>query len=320
MSLVNDVLRELNSPEKPNKALPLHPLVADEPVRKKQIVGMLFPIVIGFLLLVLLLQTFYKESIFDIFMTAKSPELQQEVIAASNAADKAELRTTDKAELRTTDQTVSKESKNIEKESSEVKNNEQAVAKPLVNKAVKQMQTEVQEPVKASEFQPVKIKTIENPGFKEYQLALRSYKNKQNKSALAWIDLAIIERKKSEYLRLKIRILSQLGNSEELRKFVLANKDHTDIEWFELVAPSLQMHGFYELSNNYYAELVMQQPNEVKWRLAMALNYSKLGLNKQTYSIYKNLLESNLLTNKQKQWIASRLERMDQGGGVSSGS
>lgn len=315
MSLVNDVLRQLDSSsEKPNKALPLHPLVADEPVRKKQILRILFPIVIGFLLLVLLLQTFYKESIFDIFMTAKSPELQQEVIVASNAADK--------AELRTADQTVRKESKNIEKESSEVKNKEQAVEKPLVNKAAKQIQaeSEVQEPVKVGEFQPAKIKTIENPGFKEYQLALRSYKNKQNKSALAWIDLAIVERKKSEYLRLKIRILSQLGNSEELRKFVLANKDHTDIEWFELVAPSLQMHGFYELSNNYYAELVMQQPNEVKWRLAMALNYSKLGLNKQTYSIYKNLLESNLLTNKQKQWIASRLERMDQSGGVSSGS
>jgi hypothetical protein len=60
--------------------------------------------------------------------------------------------------------------------------------------------------------------------------------------------------------------------------------------------------------------LVKQQPNEVKWQLAMALNFSKLGLDKKTYAIYENLLKSSLLTYKQQRWIVTRLERMQQVG------
>lgn len=160
--------------------------------------------------------------------------------------------------------------------------------------------------------QSANIQPVENVGFKQYQLALRAYKQKQSLTALSWINLAIKEEKKEEYLRLKVRVLMQKGDGVAVQRFVLEQRDNTSLTWFELIAPSLQMYSYYELSNKYYAELVKQQPNEVKWQLAMALNLSKLGLDQETYSIYKNLLKSSLLTYKQQKWIASRLERMTQ--------
>ncbi|MGK0476511.1 MAG: ribosome assembly protein YihI (activator of Der GTPase) [Oleispira sp.] len=45
----------------------------------------------------------------------------------------------------------------------------------------------------------------------------------------------------------------------------------------------------------------------------MALNYSKLEQNEKTYSIYKALLNSSLLTYKQQRWVAKRLGRIEQG-------
>jgi hypothetical protein len=159
----------------------------------------------------------------------------------------------------------------------------------------------------------VNITMVENIGFKHYQLSLRAYKNKQTSAALSWVDLALATEKKDEYLRLKVRILMQKGERAELHQFILAQNDNTSLDWFQLVAPSLQMYAYYNLSNKYYSELIKQQPNDVKWQLAMALNYSKLEQNERTYSIYKNLLNSSLLTYKQQRWIAKRLGRMEQG-------
>lgn len=351
MSLVNDVLRQLDSAvSKPQKSLPLHPMAADEPVRKKQIARIVFYIVVALLLSILLLQTFYKESIVDIFTGNKSAEIKQVEAVITQEKERLEKTRLEQEVLKPeslqskplqseplkTDTPVVSSIKNkteitvSQLESKKLKDKVPVVEKPLDNKPKKpeqpknkvQEKTQAQAPkkIQAQEFQPAKIKTVENLGFKEYQLALRSYKNKQNKSALAWIDAAIAAEKKDEYLRLKVRILTQQGNAEVLREFVLNNNDHTSLAWFQLVAPTLQMFSYYELSNAYYSELVRQQPNEVKWQLATALNFSKLGLNEKTYSIYKNLLDSNLLTNKQKQWIASRLERMEQGRGVKNES
>lgn len=354
MSLVNDVLRQLDSGSSaPQKLLPLHPMTADEPVRKKQIIRVLFSTVVVFLLLVIILQIFYKESIVDIFTPNKSAEIKQVEAVISQEKERLEKvrlepdilepklikidsPVVSNAQNKTAIAASKVESRKIENskiesskaERSKLKEKTTSLEKALVNKPEQleqpktnvQLQTQAPKQIQAREFQSAKIKTVENPGFKEYQLALRSYKNKQNITALSWIDEAIVKDKKDEYLRLKVRILSQLGNGEELRQFVLNNNDNTSLAWFQLVAPSLQISSYYELSNAYYSELVRQQPNEVKWKLAMALNYSKLGLDEKTYSTYKDLLGSALLTNKQKKWIASRLERIEQGGGVSNES
>lgn len=316
MSLVNDVLRQLDSGSSKNqKPLPLHPMAAAEPVRKKQISHVVFYIVVALLLVVLLLQTFYKESIVDIFTVNKSAEIKQVEAVISQEKERLEKNKLEQEVLKP-------EPLKSEPLKSEPLKADTSVASNIQpkNKVQKKTQTQAPKKIQAQEFQPAKIKTVENLGFKEYQLALRSYKNKQNKSALAWIDAAIAAEKKDEYLRLKVRILTQQGSGEVLREFVLNNNDHNSLAWFQLVAPTLQMFSYYELSNAYYSELIRQQPNEVKWQLATALNYSKLGFDEKTYSIYKNLLDSNLLTNKQKQWIASRLDRMEQGRGVKNES
>jgi hypothetical protein len=155
------------------------------------------------------------------------------------------------------------------------------------------------------------ITTVKNAGFKHYQLALRAYKQKYSEVALTWINLALSEEPKEEYLRLKVRILMQQGLGSEIYTLAIEQANNTNLSWFELIAPSLQMYSFYELSNKYYAELIKQQPNETKWQLAMALNYSKLGRNDRTIAMYQNLLTSTLLTYRQKKWITSRLEKMN---------
>jgi hypothetical protein len=166
--------------------------------------------------------------------------------------------------------------------------------------------------VKKNNYQKARITAVKNIGLQHYQLSLRAYKNKQTSVALSRIDLALAAEKKDEYLRLKVRILMQKGNGDELYRFVLAQNDNESLNWFQLVAPSLQLYAYYDLSNKYYSKLIKQQPNDVKWLLAMALNYSKLEQNEKTYSIYKNLLNSSLLTDKQQSWIAKRLGRIAQ--------
>lgn len=356
MSLVNDVLRQLDSDSsKQQKILPLHPLMADEPKRKKQFFHVFFSFVVAILLLILMFQTFYTESIFDIFninnrpsdrinnIEVATPEIIKEVVAFEDVI--VQEKVIEPVEKNSADLALKSMNENFQEpildvggqadNSIEIESNKSPTSTkkqieshrsissvdnidsvPINRKnsgAKKSLPS--QTIVEERSFQPAKIKTVENPGFKEYQLALRSYKNKQNESALSWIDAAISEKKKDEYLRLKVRILSQQGSGEELRQFILDN-NNTSPSWFQLVAPSLQMYSYYKLSNVYYAELIKQQPNEVKWRLAMALNYSKLGQDEKTYSIYKNMLDSSLLTYKQKKWVASRLERMEQGEGV----
>lgn len=344
MSLVNDVLRQLDSASPaPQKSLPLYPMESDSSVRKKQSIKVVFFILVAFLLSIIMLQIFYKESILNIFSSVNGQEEKYQTLETASIQNEFEedKRLVEKKQQQ--EPTLGKEQE--QEKNQEQKKEEKAVVKTdsialntnhkqalnsnqidietpkILRKSKSEKKEEkIKEKVKEKEFQPAKIKTVENPGFKEYQLALRSYKGRQNKTALSWIDEAIAKENKDEYLRLKVRILSQLGNAEELRQFVLNNNDNTRLEWFALVAPSLQMYSYYELSNTYYAELVRQQPNEAKWRLAMALNYSKLGSSEKTYSIYKNLLDSTLLTNKQKKWIVSRIERMEQGKGVRNDS
>lgn len=362
MSLVNDVLRQLDSEGlKPKKVLPLHPLMADNDKPQNSIFRILFFLIIFFLLLVLALQSLYKESIIEllgfnnvsnsraveisvpVLPFIQETELNEDVLLNQNVitqivkSSKEEIALVDKVkpvEKISSVEKINVQTKSVTKETAPiattmmssmdepandvvVKNNSiRAVPNepPVSVKGINVLQPEVEEKL----FQPARIETVENLGFKKYQLALRAYKHKQNAVALELVDDAISEQKKDEYLRLKVRVLSQQGSSEALRQFILDNNDNTSLSWFQLVAPSLQMHAYYELSNVYYAELVNQQPNEVKWQLAMALNYSKLGLEEKTYLTYKRILDSSLLTYKQKKWVASRLERMQKDGGIRS--
>jgi hypothetical protein len=329
MSLVNDVLRQLDTASsKPYPSMPLHSLTADKPDRNNKLLSLLFIILVMLLLMVLTLQFFYRQPLHDVFPinnqqaleVPKNLGVQKDIIVDHYQAEVSVEDEILVAEIMKQVAEVNLKT-DISKSTAINKNPVKSIRAPVnsSNKKNSNVNTSIKDPLvaiipsaKTNDYQKADIKSVENIGFKQYQLALKSYKQKKTSMALSWINLAIAAAEKDEYLRLKVRILLQKGDREELHQFVLGQTEITNLAWFQLVAPSLQMYSYYELSNKYYSELVKQQPNEVKWQLAMALNFSSLGLEQQTYSIYTNLLNSSLLTYKQQKWIASRLERMEQ--------
>ncbi|MFT4777122.1 MAG: hypothetical protein ACI9B7_001500 [Oleispira sp.] len=343
MSLVNDVLRQLDAASpKPNQAMPLHSLPLDQSAKKNKRIGIFFIVLVVLLLFILTLQLFYKQSLLDVFYfseqevleLSKKPLMSKQTAPLINGSknsikeevndDLVDIASTSQSALALEDNILNKRISEMAAEIEVLKSNAVEI-KVLAVKAAKDSQAVEDERIFAREvaskkamvkkevYQAAKIKAVEKAGFKQYQLALKAYKKKQNSTALSWIDLALEAEKKDEYLRLKVRILMQQGNGNELHQFILAQHDNTSLAWFRLIAPSLQMYAYYDLSNKYYSELIIQQPYEVKWKLAMALNFLKLGQGDKTYSIYKSLLNSSLLTYQQQKWIATRLARMEQG-------
>ena len=341
MSLVNDVLRQLETNNsQPYKGMPLQPLMATETVERNKWIHFSFLALIVFLLIIISVQVFYKNSAllevsgYDVVAPLQTknitPELTRIVVpeithtmapVSKPSAMKNELPET----LPITAPIVSPEQRveNTETLVSDFLQHESAKHKPLKQESVNKEPVN-KEPVQHEALnqistisvdnslsEEVNITTVKNAGFKHYQLALRAYKQKYSEVALTWINLALSKEPKEEYLRLKVRILMQQGLGNEIYTLAIEQANNTNLSWFELIAPSLQMYAFYELSNKYYAELIKQQPNETKWQLAMALNYSKLGKKDRTIAMYQNLLTSTLLTYRQKKWITSRLEKMN---------
>ena len=341
MSLVNDVLRQLETNNsQPYKGMPLQPLMATETVERNKWIHFSFLALIVFLLIIISVQVFYENSAllgvsgYDVVAPLQTknitpeltrivvPEITHTMAAVSKpSAMKNELPET----LPITAPIVSPEQRveNTETLVSDFLQHESAKHKPLKQESVNKEPVN-KEPVQHEALnqistisvdnslsEEVNITTVKNAGFKHYQLALRAYKQKYSEVALTWINLALSEEPKEEYLRLKVRILMQQGLGNEIYTLAIEQANNTHLSWFELIAPSLQMYSFYELSNRYYAELIKQQPNETKWQLAMALNFSKLGKKDKTIAMYQNLLTSTLLTYRQKKWITSRLEKMN---------
>jgi hypothetical protein len=100
----------------------------------------------------------------------------------------------------------------------------------------------------------------------------------------------------------------------------LQQADNHSLSWYQLVAPGLQIFSYHELSNTYYTQLIKQQPKQVKWQLAMALNFSKLKQFDKTTEVYQSLLQSSLLSNKQRQWLAIQSRRLNENKAIVNGS
>lgn len=341
MSLVNDVLRQLETNNsQPYKGMPLQPLMATETVERNKWIHFSFLALIVFLLIIISVQVFYENSAllgvsgYDVVAPLQTknitpeltrivvPEITQTMAPVSKPSSmKNELPETlpiitpivspeqrvENTEILVSD-FLQHESANHKPLKQEFVNKEPVNKEPVQHEALNQISTIS---VDNSLSEEANITTVKNAGFKHYQLALRAYKQKYSEVALTWINLALSEEPKEKYLRLKVRILMQQGLGNEIYTLAIEQANNTNLSWFELIAPSLQMYAFYELSNKYYAELIKQQPNETKWQLAMALNYSKLGKKDRTIAMYQNLLTSTLLTYRQKKWITSRLEKMN---------
>ena len=344
MSLVNDVLRQLDDRQaEPAHTIPLQSLqVQPSDQNRFSLQKVLFSI--GLLLAItLMLQLFYQQPIKQLLFT-QDTSIQNAATQDTAAKNRVIIKPTVAVAALEVPDVVS----------SNIVTAEKAIPKPAISipdvvnefeqKTIPESEIqeaplseaysiESREPISSKVAVNVKENKLEKPkefettinkieivGDQHYRMAIKAYKKKQSMIAMKWINQAIEERSDEKYSILKARILIQQKLGDELNQYVLSQTDNTSLDWFRLIAPGLQMFGFYQLSNQYYLPLVAQQPNQGKWQLAMALNYSRLGLEEKSYAIYKALARSTVLSSQQKQWVLAKLNRMDSNKVVVNGS
>jgi tetratricopeptide (TPR) repeat protein len=314
MSLVNDVLKDLNRrTQQADNAIPIQALqidVANKPTFFAGFnLGKILLLVGAMLALIVIVQLIINKPISQLFsepnyvvMKPDSHVIEQEVLAVVAAQELAEPAK------------VTNPEKDLDQIQIASRKEKKAVVNNTVPPASKAVTADTEADKKLAELEDanaVEVLKVKVPGLSEYQLALKAYKEKRFELALNWVDIALAEQEKMEYQLLKARIFIQNKDATGLYEYVLDHSDLANIEWFKLVAPGLQMFGYHQLSNKYYTALVNKYPEQVKYHLAMALNFSRLGENDKTYQIYQDLSLSQQMTKKQKRWLAAQLSRLD---------
>jgi len=343
MSLVNDVLRQLDKRATvPDHGIVLHPPLAineaSSSLSTQSMPNKILLMAIIVLALIIVIQILYQKPLLNLFVTPvdvhenSPPEIllnestetvdRETVVTTNTISDPIHEASIKVASVRVVavdevvvDEVTLADSRIISTESIPLES-KLLESKPVVVKALS-IDSSITRTL-ASNTSGTKrtdmaiIKPIQTPGLKQYELALKSYQQKRFNRALEWVGIAINESKREKYLALKVRILLQQKNAHALYTLALSNSSITTQSWFELMAPSLQILSFHELSNQYYAQLIVQQPKMIKWQLAMALNYSRLGDANKTYAIYKKVLDSSSASARQKQWLESQIVRLNR--------
>ncbi len=315
MSLVNDVLRQLDQRQaSTEQVMPLQALQVEAVNNTRVSIQPILALIAVLLVAILLLQLFYPQPISKLLFSASLPA-EQKIEAEELALTAVDKRVEDKPTniLPATLEATENKTKKV-LAAPEATGAETTVAETTVANTIP-VPIEIQAPA----VNQTNIKRIEILGLKDYQLALRAYKNKQSAKAMNWIDQAIAEKNEEKYLILKARIFIQKKDGNGLQQFVLSQSLNS-LDWFRHVAPGLQMFGFYRLSNQYYSQLAEHQPQQAMWQLAMALNYSKLGLNNKSNTLYQSLSDSSILSKQQKKWVDYQIKRMHTNKVVMNGS
>lgn len=334
MSLVNDVLRQLDQRQaSTEQVMPLQALQVEAVNNAKVSIQHILVLIALILVATLLVQLFYQQPISKLLFPPSAPvekktetqvlpaELKGIGLAMKEIESLDDIRASDFSivDKPVVDKVVKIQKAEVETIKAEVI--EVKTAEVKVAAAKKTVLNTLPAPIEiqAPTVNQTNIKRIEIPGLKDYQLALRAYKNKQSAKAMNWVDQAIAEKNEEKYLILKARIFIQKKDGDGLQQFVLAQSLNS-LDWFRHVAPGLQMFGFYRLSNQYYSQLVEHQPQQAMWQLAMALNYSKLGLNNKSNTLYQSLSDSSILSKQQKKWVDYQIKRMNTNKVVMNGS
>jgi hypothetical protein len=158
----------------------------------------------------------------------------------------------------------------------------------------------------------IEITKVSIAGDVSYQQAIKEYKQRRYAAALNNIDSAINDSQKEKYQIFKARILLKLNDGVKFLAFIQQYPENSSLNWFQFVAPGLQLFSYYELSNQYYLRLIKKQPSNIKWPLAMALNYKNLDEVAKTRDIYRTLLKSSSISMNQKKWITSQVQDLDK--------
>jgi hypothetical protein len=147
-------------------------------------------------------------------------------------------------------------------------------------------------------------------GEKEYQDALRFFINENIPAADQFIKLALKKNSLEKYYSLQARIYIKQKDSAGFYALVKDNPGNTSLDWFKLIAPGLQLFSYYQLSNKYYYSLIKIEPEQIRWQLAIALNYQRLGDSEKAISTYHQLYQSERASNQQKQWLMKKIKRL----------
>lgn len=148
-------------------------------------------------------------------------------------------------------------------------------------------------------------------GREEYQLAIKAYQKGRLTEALNWTEQALSHDVRDEYIVMKARLLMEQKDRAGFLRWVKMNRRIDHDNWMRLVAPGLQILGFYEESNRYYQRLIEDSPENIQWRLAAALNYSRMGDLEKTKAIYQSLINSPYSNTQQKAWLNSQVQKID---------
>jgi len=144
----------------------------------------------------------------------------------------------------------------------------------------------------------------------EYQTALRHFIGGNIAESDRIIKRVLKSSITNEYLGLQARIYIKQEDASAFYELVKQHPDNNDIDWYKLVAPGLQLFSYYHLSNQYYYSLIKVEPEEIRWQLAIALNHIRLDKEDKALAIYNKLYQSKQTSNRQKQWLGNKIKRL----------
>lgn len=321
MSLVNDVLRGLDDRQVvPARGLPFPGQVSSKRTKSKIPYQKALLIVISILVVILSIQVIYNKSLIQLLSSHSTEQIivNDETELVESDSNTSAVPANEKIEPSITPMLSLSRIENIkmhDAKKGELNSISDDVSPALfVAEVISEVKPEkiISRKLDASAENSAAIKKVIVAGSMLYQRAIREYKQHRYSAALIDINAAINKNSDEKYQVLKARILLKQKDELGFLQFVKQERGNASLNWFQLVAPGLQLLSYYELSNQYYLQLIKQQPDNIKWPLAMALNYSSLGKVAKTHQIYQNLLTSNQLSMKQKQWISSQVQSLEK--------
>jgi len=305
MSLINDVLRQLDS--KPNSNAAMHSILPSALITENNEQSKTRFVIAAagiLLLLVYISQLMLGRPLFSSPAIAAKTDIPEVLttnivplkVTNLNIISDKESALLDDISLPATDKVVI----DNKTENSIVEDNEAAA----INKSSLAPSTnQLSEPVVIS-IQEERWEEI------EYQTALRHFIGGNIAESDRIIKRVLKSSITNEYLGLQARIYIKQEDASAFYELVKQHPDNNDIDWYKLVAPGLQLFSYYHLSNQYYYSLIKVEPGEIRWQLAIALNHIRLDKEDKALAIYNKLYQSKQTSNRQKQWLGNKIKRL----------
>lgn len=154
----------------------------------------------------------------------------------------------------------------------------------------------------------ISVQRSETPAQIAYRDALDSSKQGLFDQALRHIDRAINADPQPAYLALRLRILLEQKNSAGFIAFFGEYPQLQDVQWLSVAAPGLHMLGQPGLAIPVYQQLLVLQPDQVKWPLALAAAWEEENKPAPARTVLVNVLRHYPLSQAQQQWVERRIE------------